>query len=119
MRLVAVFATVLGVAGCAPTSVSVPPQNVGALPFDVGNGSGGQYGNYEMKPAGETRDASGDRCVIFNWDRPLDRNFAVRYASLSCESKEHPNWMTPTPYVRTIIPLSESNLKLGQSETQQ
>ena len=77
----------------------------------MGNGIGSQFGNYEMRPAGETHDITGDRRVVFNWDRPLNRNFAIRYSTESCESKEHPIWMNTTPYVRTVIPISESNLK--------
>jgi hypothetical protein len=97
--------------------VSKSPSAVGGLPLEVGNGIGSQYGNYEMRPNGETRDAAGDRCVIFNWDRPLNKDFAIRYSTQSCESKEHPIWMNATPYVRVVIPLSQSNLKGEQSET--
>ena len=83
----------------------------GNLPHDFGNGLGSQYGNYEMRAAGETRDADGDRCVVFNWDRPLNRNFVIRYSSESCESKAHPIWMTTTKYTRAVVPISESGLK--------
>ena len=87
------------------------PQPAGQLPPDVGNGVGSQYGNYEMRAAGETKDAAGNRCIVFNWDRPLNKDTAIRYSSLSCESKEHPVWMTTTPYTRKVIALSQSNLK--------
>ena len=50
---------------------------VGRLPLEVGNGIGSQFGNYEMRQAGATRDAVGNDCVIFNWDRPLNRDFAI------------------------------------------
>jgi hypothetical protein len=104
----------LGLASCAST----PPQKSSpALPFDVGNGVGSQFGNYEMRPAGETHDAAGNRCVTFNWDRPLNRDFAIRYTSESCSSKEHPDWRTATPYVRTVIPISQSYLSGYQATT--
>jgi hypothetical protein len=79
--------------------------------MDMDNGVGSQFGNYEMLPAGETHDAAGDRCVLFNWDRPLNKNWAIRYSTQSCESKEHPIWMNTTAYTRSVIPLSQSNLK--------
>ena len=112
MRLVAstcVLALVLS--GCA-TSLRQPKAV--DLPLDIGGGIGSQFGNYEMRPAGETRDAKGNRCEVFNWDRPLNRNFAVRYSSESCESKEHPIWMNTTPYIRKVIPIAESNLTSAQ-----
>lgn len=95
------------------------PLAAGGLPAEVDNGIGSQYGNYEMTPAGETKNAAGNRCVIFNWDRPLNRNFVIRYSTESCESKEHPVWMSATPYVRSVIPISQSNLKSGQNEVPQ
>lgn len=96
--------------GCASMHPSTAPA-LGNLPLDVGNGVGSQYGNYEMRPAGETHDAAGNRCVVFNWDRPLNKNFAIRYSSASCESRAHPVWMNTTDYTRAIIPISQSNLK--------
>lgn len=93
--------------GCAmtPNAPTVAPS------MDMNNGIGSQFGNYEMLPAGETHDAAGDRCVTFNWDRPLNLRYAIRYSTQSCESKEHPVWMNTTPYNRSVIPLSQSNLK--------
>lgn len=69
-----------------------------------------------MRPAGETRDAAGNRCTIFNWDRPFNRSYVIRYMSESCDSPEH-TWKTPTPYVRSVIPLSESTLGSEQNPT--
>lgn len=108
-------ATIVGVlavalAGCTATPVSNSVPARGTLPLDIGNGTGSQYGNYEMRPASETRDAAGNRCVVFNWDRPLNKNFAIRYSSASCESKDHPIWMNTTSYTRIVIPISESSL---------
>jgi hypothetical protein len=41
----------------SPTSISEPAA--GSLPFDVGNGVGSQYGNYQMRPAGRCGSHSG------------------------------------------------------------
>lgn len=100
--------TLSGCASMHARNAAPAPSN---LPFDIGNGTGSQYGNYEMRSAGETRDAAGDRCIVFNWDRPLNKNFAIRYSSASCESKDHPIWMNTTNYTRTVISISQSNLK--------
>src|SRR6185437_126051 len=102
------FATMLS--GCSSTNTSAISPPPSGLPHDVGNGVGSQYGNYVMQPAGETHDSAGNRCVVFNWDRPLNKDFAIRYSSNSCESKVHPEWMTTTAYTRSVIPISQSNL---------
>jgi hypothetical protein len=54
--------TGLLLSGCSSNA----PLEIGGLPSEVGNGVGSQFGNYEMRPAGETRDATGNRCVTFN-----------------------------------------------------
>jgi hypothetical protein len=87
--------------------------------MSVGNGVGSQYGNYAAQMDGEMRGPSGERCVIFNWDRPLTKDFVIRLRSASCESKERPGWMVCTEISRTIIPMSESNLKDEQDEARQ
>ena len=68
----------------------------GRLPLDVGNGIGSQLGNYGMQPAGAAQDASGDRCVVFNRDRPLNKEFAIRYTTGIVQIKVHPIWMNAT-----------------------
>jgi hypothetical protein len=93
----------LALSGCSSTNVSEPPSELGGLPLNVGNGIGSQYGNYAMVPDGETLGPSGQRCFIFNWDRPLNKDFAIRYTSASCESKEHPEWV-PLREVRSSPP---------------
>jgi hypothetical protein len=113
----AVACCVLAMALTACASTNVSELSKGSLPLDVENGVGSEHGNYEMVPAGETRDAAGDRCFVFNWDRPLNKDFAIRYTSASCESREHPIWMSATPYTRKVIPISESNLKGAQGQT--
>ena len=97
-------AMALALSGCSSSPAS-------RLPLTVGNGSGSQFGNYAAQPDGEMRGPSGERCVIFNWDRPLTNELAVRLRSRSCESREHPRWMDCTEISRTVIPMSESNLK--------
>jgi len=94
----------LALSGCASKPVADPPLN-------VGNGLGSQYGNYSAQMDGETVGSSGERCVIFNWDRPLTKGLAIRLKSASCESKERPGWMICSEISRTVIPISESNLK--------
>jgi hypothetical protein len=118
MRLAfACCAIAITLSGC--TSGSKPPSEAVTLPPDVGNGVGSQYGNYGGRFDGETRSPSGERCFIFNWDRPLNKDFAIRYSSASCESKEHPAWMTTTTFTRKVIPIAESHLKNAPDETGQ
>jgi len=79
--------------------------------LSVENGLGSQYGNYAAQEEGETRGASGERCVLFNWDRPLSAGFVIRVQSESCESKEHPGRMVASERSRLIVPVTLSNLK--------
>lgn len=110
---------VLATALSACSSTQSPDSSAARLPLSVGNGIGSQYGNYAMRPGGETQDAEGNRCYVFNWDRPLNGRFAIRYTSSSCESKVHPIWMSATPYVRTVIPIGESNLQAEPKQSDQ
>jgi len=109
------IAGALVLSGCSTT----PPIASKAidLPPTVGNGVGSQYGNYGGKMAGETLGSDGERCVLFNWDRPLTKDLALRMVSASCDSKDHPGWMVPREISRTVIPISESNLKDWADET--
>ena len=110
MRLVLACCSVsIALALCGCSSGPSAPE----LPFTVGNGVGEQYGNYGAQVAGEMRVPSGERCVLFNWDRPISRDFAIRYVSASCESQERPGHMVCREVSRTVIPISESNLKDG------
>lgn len=103
----------LALFACSPTQETVPAAR---LPLSIGDGVGSQYGNYSAQIAGETRGPSGERCVIFNWDRPLTKDLAVRLQSSSCESRERPGWMISREISRTVIPISESNLTNEQDE---
>lgn len=110
MRRTAMILTVLVsglLAGCAQPPAPLPPP----IPLSVGNGMGSQYGNYAARQDGEMRGPAGERCVLYNWDRPLTADLAIRLRSASCESQERPGWMISREISRTIIPLSESNLK--------
>ena len=96
--------TALASSGCAPRAVA-------HLPLNVGNGVGSRYGNYASLPAGEMRGPSGERCFLFNWDRPLSSGDAIRITSASCEAREYPGLMIAREVSRTVIPMSESGLK--------
>ena len=115
MRLLATcgaVGTALALSACASAPVAEHP-------LSIGNGVGSQYGNYAAQAAGEMRGPSGERCVIFNWDRPLTKDLAVRLRSASCHSKERPGRMVATELSRTIIPISKSNLAGRQDEGSQ
>jgi hypothetical protein len=101
--------TALALSGCSATPVA-------GLPPNVGNGLGSQYGNYAAQTDGEMLGPSGERCIIFNWDRPFTKDLAIRFRSASCESRERPGWMVGTELSRLLIPMSESNLKDEQDE---
>ena len=108
----------LALAGCASTATAPTPEATPAAapPLSIGNGIGSQYGNYAAQRDGETRGPAGERCVVFNWDRPLTKDLAVRLRSASCRIAEHPGWMSAHEISRTIIPMAESNLKDEQDE---
>jgi hypothetical protein len=86
------------------------PQTVPSLPPAVGNGHGSQYGNYAAQADGEFKGEHGERCVAFNWDRPIGDGKAIRIRSASCESAERPGFMICHDISRTVIPIAESNL---------
>jgi hypothetical protein len=101
-------ALALALSGCASTPVPAPPPE---LPPDVGNGQGSQYGNYAAQEDGEMRLPTGERCVVYNWDRPFTKGYVIRYRSASCESTERAGWMVARDLGHTIVPIAESNLK--------
>ena len=102
---------------CCAVSIAVALSGCSSLPgtadrpLSVGNGVGSEYGNYAAQPDGETRGPSGERCILFNWDRPLNKDFAVRLRSASCDSAEVPGRMISRELARTVIPLADSNLR--------
>ena len=107
MRIVIACCTVL----IALASSGCAPKLAAHLPLNVGNGVGSRYGNYASLPAGEMRGPSGERCYLFNWDRPLSSGDAIRITSASCEARDYPGLMVAREVSRTVIPMSESSLK--------
>ncbi len=95
----------LSLASCAS-----PRPAASRLPPTIGNGLGSQYGNYAAEPDGEFVGEHGERCVAFNWDRPIGNGLAIRIRSASCDSAERPGWMVCHDISRTVIPIAESNL---------
>ncbi len=93
-----------------PSAISLPE-----LPPDVGNGAGSQLGNYGGTFAGDAKGPTGQHCVVFNWDRPLTKDFAIRYSSLSCDQVDK-EWKTTTSYTRTVVPISQSTLDKPQDQ---
>jgi hypothetical protein len=94
-----------------PPSKGPGSQAAPTLPPSVGGGFGSEHGNYAAEIDGETVGSSGERCVIYVWDRPLTRDLALRIRSSSCESQERPGWMISKELSRTVIPISQSTLK--------
>lgn len=91
--------------GCTTTREAPPAVT---LPLNVGNGLGSQHGTYAAQRDGEMRGPSGERCIIYNWDRPLGSGLVLRLRSASCA---RPGGFLAVEISRTVIPMSESNLK--------
>jgi hypothetical protein len=89
---------------------SPPPRPAFDMPLAINNGAGSQYGNYAAQEEREERGPSGERCVIYNWDRPLTSELAIRLKSASCEAKEAPGLYVSHEISRIVIPITESNL---------
>jgi hypothetical protein len=89
------------------------------LPLSVGNGVGSEHGNYVAQMDGDMRGPSGERCVMFTWDRPLTKGLVIRLRSASCESKERLGMMVATEISRTLVPMAENGLKDEQDEARQ
>lgn len=101
MRPLIGFCLALIVSACSATD----------RPPTVGGGSGSEFGNFAAREEGETRGPSGERCVVFSWDRPLSKNQVVRLRSQSCDSTERPGWMVCRELSREVVPMSESPLR--------
>lgn len=122
MRLTVVFCSglmALALPGCSTTPDAGPPAGTSALPLNIGNGVGSQYGNYAGQRDSEVVGPSGERCIVFNWDRPLSKDMVLRLRSGSCASREYPGRMVARELSRTVIPMSESTLKDEQVEAPQ
>lgn len=101
---------VLALSACA-SAPEVPPPS--PIPLAVDAGLGSQHGNYAAQADGQTTGPYGEHCTVFNWDRPLDAESAVRLRSASCESLDRPGRMVARELSREVIPLTESNLRSG------
>lgn len=100
-------ATLAGCAGSPEDQAATPGASVPPPAAPIGS----QRGNYADQPVGEVRGPVGERCVLSNWDRPLTKDLVLRIQSAACESHDHPGEMVSHEVSRTVIPLSESNLK--------
>lgn len=95
-----------------------PTAAVPELPPDIGNGIGSQFGNYTGKLGGDAQGPAGQHCVVFNWDRPLNKDFAIRYSSLSCDQPGQ-EWKTTTTYTRSVVPISQGTFAQQDDQTSQ
>ena len=112
------FAWGAGAMALAVSACSATPSAPG-LPLTVGDGIGSQYGNYAARTDGEMLGPSGERCIVFTWDRPLTADLAFRLRSASCDSTEHPGRMVCTELSRSVIPIGEGRLNNGPDESRQ
>jgi len=95
---------------CALSGCVSPATSPSSSPMMIDNGAGSQHGNYAARMDGDMRGPNGERCVVFNWDRPLSKDFALRLRSASCESPSHPGRMTCIELERSLVPLAESSV---------
>jgi hypothetical protein len=89
---------------------AAPETTPDTLPPNVDGGLGSQFGNYAAVQGEDITNADGERCVVWNWDRPISGGQAVRVRSASCPSHERPGRMVAVELDRTVIPLAASNL---------
>jgi hypothetical protein len=100
----AVVALASSLVACSDAERSKP------LPLAVDGGRGSEFGNYAAVDAGMVT-IDGQRCYAWNWDRPISPDLVVRYRSASCPSPQLPGRYVARDLGRSIIPLSESNLR--------
>jgi len=91
-------------AACAALESSKP------LPPTIGGGKGSEFGNYAATAAG-TVTIDGQRCYVWNWDRPFAPGKVLRYRSASCPSTEFPGRFIAIDLDHSIVPLAESDLR--------
>jgi len=89
-----------------------PPRE---LPFTVGGGLGSQHGNYAATLSSEVfTDARGDRCAVWNWDRPISASLVLRLRSASCPDIRNPKRMIGVELGAQVVPMAKSGLS-GQA----
>lgn len=103
MRLLVAFGVFV-----AASSLSGCVSTVMTSSIYVDNGIGSEHGNNSLQAAGQTVSPFGNRCVAFNQDRPLSKDFALRVKTESCGSASR---MESKELSRTVIPIAESSLK--------
>ena len=92
--------------------ISNPPRE---LPFTVGGGLGSQHGNYAATLSSEAFiDARGDRCPVWNWDRPISASLVLRLRSASCPDSRNPKRMIGVELGAQVVPMAKSGLS-GQA----
>jgi hypothetical protein len=116
--LACAISVAVALSGCAAPPAPKPVVAAPLLPPDIGNGIGSQFGNYGGKLAGDAKGPAGQHCVVFNWDRPLNKDFAIRYSSLSCDQAGK-EWKTTTTYTRSIVPISQSTFAQAEDQPSQ
>ena len=95
-------------AGCSAN----PPRE---LPFTVGGGLGSQHGNYAATLSSDVFiDARGDRCPVWNWDRPISASLVLRLRSASCPDSRNSKRMIGVELGAQVVPTANSGLS-GQA----
>jgi hypothetical protein len=107
-----VWCVIVLASACSNLNQPKPP------PFTVGGGKGSEFGNYAAASVGEIT-LDGERCRVWNWDRPLSSNEVLRYRSASCPSKEFPGRFVARGLGATMVPLADSALRFEILETAQ
>ncbi|MEO0035974.1 MAG: hypothetical protein RLZZ501_1997 [Pseudomonadota bacterium] len=104
--------TLSGCAGSGPApGWGQPVARSADPPIAVGHGLGSEFGNYPARPDGVAVGAGGEQCTLFDWDRPLGHDLALRLRSASCEAPGRPGTMVSTELSRAVIPLAASPLR--------
>jgi len=98
-----------------PVLADCTSNPVRELPFTVGGGLGSQHGNYAATLSSEVfTDARGDRCPVWNWDRPISAALVLRLRSASCPDSRNPKRMIGVELGAQVVPMAKSGLS-GQA----
>ncbi|MFD2232268.1 hypothetical protein [Phaeospirillum tilakii] len=119
----AALALTITLSGCATPEAGPAPgwgqpaARRAGPPVAIGNGLGSEFGNYPARPDGVATGANGETCTLFDWDRPLGHDLALRLRSASCEAPGRPGTMVSTELSRAVIPLAASPLRTDSTVT--